>query len=143
MWPYNCMSLNKCKALSEGLAWQLGTKSKTRFIIGAITCVRTIVYWYWVKHYSACAKSRPIAICHKSDEGWAAGTIIGEQRIWLEILEQTHLFDAKLTLCLVPKISIANMKTFCKCKFCKSIPYVYGQPAKIHVWDWTEAYSIL
>ena len=37
-------------------------------------------------------------------------TVIAEQRIWLEILEQTLLGNAKLTSCLVPKILNDSMK---------------------------------
>ena len=66
---YNCTLLNKCRALSEGLAWPLGTTFKQGLLYRGCTCVKTIACWYWVKDYSGCVKSQPIAIRHESDEG--------------------------------------------------------------------------
>ena len=62
-----------------------------------------------MKDYSACMKSHPLPYGAKVMK---AGTIIGKQRTWLKIPEQTYLFDVKLTSRLVLKISIDNMKNF-------------------------------
>ena len=44
----------------QSLEWSIGmsarNNTKTRFVIGAATCVRMITYWYWVKDYSTCVK---------------------------------------------------------------------------------------
>ena len=104
--PY--LSLNKCKALSETLTWQLGATSEMRLVKGAIKCVWVIGPVQLLGEFKDCSmcshtKSRLIAIRRKSDE-MKAGTI------WLGIILQTHLYETDLTLYLVMKISIDSTK---------------------------------
>ena len=62
---------------------------------------------YWVKDYGARTKSRNVLCREAGDEYYM-------QSIWHE---NNHLFDARLTSCLVPKMSIDSIKYFRKYNF--------------------------
>ena len=90
-----------------------------------------IVRQYWVKDYGARAKSRHV-LCREAGAGWI---LYAKYLTW-----NTHLFDARLTSCLVPKVSIDSTKYFRKYNFRND--HVVTKITKIFYYENLELYGI-
>ena len=88
---------------------------------------------YWVKDYGARAKSCHV-VCRE------AGDKCYIQSIWHEILTYLTPADARLTLCLVPKVSIDSTKYFRKHNFRND--HVVTKITKIFYYENLELYGM-